>query len=81
MKFLKGNRTRPFFPGRSKLSLDLSKFNQIKVILGKLSLFQEIKDCLFFWRRKLSDSARPRSQHLNCPSPIPRYIACPNDQR
>ncbi|HXB58942.1 MAG TPA: hypothetical protein VNU95_05240 [Candidatus Acidoferrales bacterium] len=34
--------------GGNSLSLNLSKFNQFKVILGKLSLFQEKKDCLFF---------------------------------
>jgi hypothetical protein len=48
MKFLKANHAQTAFPDRSKLSLDLSNFNQIKVILGKLSHFQEIKDCLFF---------------------------------
>jgi hypothetical protein len=29
--------------------LNLGYFNQIKVILGKFSLFQEKKDCLFFY--------------------------------
>jgi hypothetical protein len=29
--------------------LNLGNFNQIKVILGKFSLFQEKKDCLFFY--------------------------------
>jgi hypothetical protein len=39
--------TRPAFPRRSELSLILVKFNQFKAILGKFSLFQKIKDCLF----------------------------------
>jgi hypothetical protein len=48
MKPLKTNHTRPAFRGCSGFSLNLGELNQIKVILGNLSRFQEIKDCLFF---------------------------------
>ena len=40
----------------TQAKLNLGKFSLVKVILGKLRLFQEKKDCLFFLSRRLVSS-------------------------